>query len=260
MAEPLIYFILGAEGSGRREVIADLAVFGLERTDRPCLLAPEPQVAASREILAGLKAGLPVSGWSLEGTRMTAAVPGDVSHIFLLADGTADPIDQIEAFSLWLPTTPYELGRILTVVHCALVDRQPPLLRWYDGCVHFSDVVLLNRREGLPSKWVSEYQARLNKDSLPCHLELVRKGRVRNPALVLYPEPRRISHVFDEEEHLYRDDDDATDEEAVTPLVDPYFERLVSGRRVRELPDIRNYHNGEGGWPDLCRGNPARPA
>ena len=246
MPEPLIYFILGAEGAGRREVIADLALFGLERTDRPCLLVPEAQVAASEEVMTGLKATFPVVGWILDGTRMRATVPDGATHLFLMSDGMADPIDQIEAFSLWLPTIPFELGRIITVVHCALLDRQPPLIRWYDGCIHFSDVVLLNRREGLSSKWVSDYQSRLQKDSLPCYVELVKKGRVGNPALVLFPEPRRISLIFDEEEHLYRDDDEATDEEAVTPLVDPYFERLVSGRRVRELPDIRNYQKGEG--------------
>lgn len=242
MAEPLIYLILGAAGAGRHEVIADLALFGLERSDRPVLLVPEGQLDESRAIMAGLKAAFPIEGWGMEGNRMRAALPTGVTHLFLLTDGMADPVDQIEAFSLWLPMAPGELGRILTVVDCSLLDRQPPLLRWYDGCIHFSDVVLLSRREGLSSKWVSDYRMRLGKDSLPCLVEMVKKGKVHNPALVLYPEPRRISLIFDEEEHLYRDDDEATDEEAVTPLVDPYFERLVSGRRVRELPDIRNYH------------------
>lgn len=241
MSGPFVYFILGSADSGRHEVLADLVQFGLGPDDQPCVLVPEHDLEASRKVFAGLKAGFPVGGWILGGERLVASAAPEVTHLFILGDGRADPMDQIEGLSNWLPYTPFDLGRIITVVNCRLLGANPPLMRWYDACIHFSDVVLLNRRENLGNKWVSEYRARLEKDSLPCHIELVKKGKVKNPPLVLYPEPRRLSLIFDEEEHLYTDDDDATDEEAVTPMVEPWLERLLSGRRVKELPDINKY-------------------
>lgn len=241
MSEPLVYFVLGSADSGRHEILADLVQFGLDPADQPCVLVPEHELEASRKIFAGLKVGFPVGGWMLEGERLAVAAPPGVSHLFLLGDGRADPMDQVEALSNWLPFTPFDLGRIITVVNCSLLSRTPPLMRWYDACIHFSDVVLLSRRENLDNKWVSEYVEHLEKDSLPCLIELVKKGKVKNPVLVLYPEARRLSLMFDEEEHLYTDDDDATDEEAVTPMVEPWLERLLSGRRVKELPDINKF-------------------
>ncbi len=241
MSDPLVYLLLGSADSGRHEITADLVRFGLESDDQPCVLVPDQDLETSREIFTGLKAAFPVEGWVIEGNRLVASIPPEASHVFVLTDGRADPIDQVEALSNWLPLTSFELGRILTVVNCNLLSQHAPLMRWFDACIHFSDVVLLNRREGPGNKWVSEFQQRLEKDSLPCHVELVKKGKVKNPALILYPEPRRISVIFDDEENLYPDDDDTTDEEAVIPMEDPYFERLLSGRRVKELPDINKF-------------------
>lgn len=241
MPEPLVYLIQGPADSGRHEVLADLVQFGLTPEDQPCVLVPEHDLEASRGIFAGLKVSFPVGGWVLDGESLVAGIPPDITHLFILSDGRADPMDQVEALSKWLPRTPFDLGRIITVVNCGLLSRNAPLMRWYDACIHFSDVVLLNRREDLGNKWVSEYRARLVRDSLPCHVELVKKGKVKNPVMVLYPEPRRMSLIFDDEEHLYPDDDDTTDEEAVIPMEEPWFERLLSGRRVKELPDIQKF-------------------
>jgi hypothetical protein len=247
MSAPLVYLILGAAGSGRREVVEDLALFGLDPEDRPKVFVAERHLGDSEESLGEMGEKLSIASWSMiEGNLQIEAEP-EVTHLFIVSDGLTDPIDLVEALKDWLPFTPFELGRIITVVNCALLDANASLRRWYDACIHFSDVVLLNRREGLSSKWVSAFKARLRQESLPCHVELVKKGRVANPALVLYPEPRRISLVFDDEEHLYPDDDDTSDEEAVIRMVDPYFERLLSGRRVKELPDIRKFlESGQG--------------
>ena len=53
-AKPLLYIILGAAGSGRREVMADLIAGGLGAGDRPAVLissreteAPEPPAAGT---------------------------------------------------------------------------------------------------------------------------------------------------------------------------------------------------------------------
>jgi hypothetical protein len=241
MSAPLVYLILGAAGSGRHEVVEDLAGFGLDPEDRPQVFVAERHLGDSGKSLKKVGEKLLVTSWSMVEGNLQIEVDPETTHLFIVSDGLADPIDLVEALKNWLPITPYELGRIITVVNCGLLEANAPLRRWYDGCIHFSDVVLLNNRDGLSSKWLPAFKTRLHQNSLPCHLELVKKGRVANPALVLYPEPRRISLVFDDEEHLYPDGDDTSDEEAVIQMIDPYFERLLSGRRVKELPDIRKF-------------------
>ena len=222
-------------------MVADLALFGLNPEDRPQLFVAERHLRASVDTLRKVEENLRVAPWSLIEGNLQIDVDPETTHLFILSDGRGDPIDLLEALNNWLPITPFELGRIITVVNCGLLDANAKLKRWYDACIHFSDVVLLNNRVGLSSKWVSGFKARLHQSSFPCHVELVKKGRVANPALVLYPEPRRISLIFDEEENLYADDDDASDEEAVIRMEEPYFERLLSGRRVKELPDINKF-------------------
>lgn len=245
MSAPLVYLILGAAGSGRHDVVEDLALFGLDPEDRPQVFVAERRLGdpgESQREEGEKRGGAP---WSMIAGNLQIEVDPETTHLFIVSDGHADPVDQVEALKDWLPITPFELGRIITVVNCGLLDANSSLRRWYDACIHFSDVVLLNNREGLSNKWVPAFKARLHQNSLPCHVELLKKGRVANPALLLYPEPRRISLVFDDEEHLYPDDDDTSDEEAVTQMIDPYFERLLSGRRVKELPYIKKYLESE---------------
>jgi hypothetical protein len=62
---------------------------------------------------------------------------------------------------------------------------------------------------------------------------------VKNPALILAPEARRVSQVFDEEIELA----DETDEEAeaARPENDRYFAWKPGGFRVMTLPDISKF-------------------
>lgn len=245
MSAPLVYLILGAAGSGRRDLVKDLALFGLDPEGRPQVFVAERSLGAPGEAQRKEGEDSGIASWSMIAGNLRIEVDPETTHLFIVSDGRTDPVDQVEALKNWLPITPFELGRIITVVNCRLLDANASLRRWYDACIHFSDVVLLNKREGLSSKWVPAFIARLHQNGLPCHVELVKKGRVANPALLLYPEPRRISLVFDDEEHLYPDDDDTSDEEAVTRMIDPYFERLLSGRRRKELPDINKFLESE---------------
>ncbi|HRE83796.1 MAG TPA: hypothetical protein PLN52_22315, partial [Opitutaceae bacterium] len=84
------------------------------------------------------------------------------------------------------------------------------------------------------------------------------------PPLVLEPQARRMSHVFDEDadwtvarslapeaEIDFGDEDDELDGEESPEGNDggdsdkeSYFERRQNGHRVIELPDIRNYLGG----------------
>lgn len=246
--KPLIYLVLGAVDSGRREILVDLIEAGLEAEDRAVVILSDDEPANEFE------AKLPsISRWTWRETTIDAELPPDATHVFFVTSGRASQIDQIEAFKVWLSAQDLELARALSVVNCQLAEKHPPLLAWYEACVHFSDVVLLNRREGVDNKWLSGFLGHFNKQYYPCVFETVKAGRVKNPALILVPEARRMTHVFDEEQdwiitnaegEVVDEDDETTDDEELQakPEEDPYFARRIEGgRRVKELPDIRKF-------------------
>jgi len=246
----LVYVILGAAGSGRREVIADLI------DGDPGEGGPTAVLLEEGEAPAGIEERLGKVGqwrWKAEGT-IEAELPEDGSgRVFLVMNGRRNPVDQLEAFKAWFPAQGAELGRIICIVNCALAERNPPLMAWYDACIHFSDVVLLNRREGVSNKWVRDFEARYKDQRYPCVMELVRAGRVRNPALILEPSALRISQAFEDELTWVTVDgdseDDAGENEAdgdeeeveMVPAEDPYFARRPGGRRLKEIPDIARF-------------------
>lgn len=245
--KPLVYLVLGASGSGRREVVADLIASGLAETDRPAVLVSDAEAADPARPGAG--------AWHWTGETIDGRLPEGATPVFFIADGRANPIDQLEAFKAWLEAQGGELARVLCVVNCQLVERHPPLLAWYEACIHFADVVLLNRREGVENKWLSEFQTHFKKQFMPALFEFVKAGTVRNPGLVLDPQARRMSHAFDaEQDWVFTDasgeeidEEEATegDEEVeAAPEVDPYFERRNGGRRLKEIPDIRKFLDG----------------
>jgi len=249
--KPLVYLLLGSPGSGRREVLADLLDGGLDEGDRPAVLlsAAEPPAEAD------LRLGTP-ERWRWEEGRIEAAVPTGADRVFFVAEGRRNPVDQLEAFKLWLPGQGLELGRVICVVDCAFASAHPQLQPWFDACIHFSDVVLLNHRDGVPNKWLSDFQSRYKDQCFPCLFEFVKKGRVHNPRLILEPLALRISHAFDAEpdwvildedgEELEADAEDeggAEGEEEVELVAkeDPYFVRWSSGRREKELPNLEKF-------------------
>lgn len=250
---PLLYLVLGSAGSGRREVVVDLIQAGLGPDDKAAVLLAEHEVANEH---------LPEAGrWSLLGEVAQVDLPAGASHVFLMLDGAANPVEQLEPLSVWLRNAPCELARVLCVVDCALIEKNAELLAWYDACIHFSDVVLLNRREGVANKWMSEFRRRYTNLRYPCLFEMIKSGRVNNPALLLEPEARRTSHVFDFDEWTdislegveigsSDGDDDTDDGEPISlaeldpddmPEVDPYFERKFGGYRVKTIPDIARF-------------------
>lgn len=246
----LVYLILGATGSGRREVLADLITDGIGEGERPAVLLS----GAEAELDADAK--LPgVTRWTwLEDGAISATLPSEATHVFFVVDGRRNPIDQIEAFKPWVDAQGGEVARVICVVNSKLAEQHPALLAWFEACVHFSDVVLLNKREGVENKSVSDFLNHFKKLYYPCHFELLKDGRVKNPALILEPQARRMSHVFDEEpnwvftnaegeeideqEELEEGEDDEIE---AKPEEDPYFERRNGGRRVKEIPDIAKF-------------------
>ncbi|HVU34268.1 MAG TPA: hypothetical protein VHE61_12595 [Opitutaceae bacterium] len=246
--KPLVYLILGAAGSGRREILIDLIEAGLEAADRPAVLMASSDAAVEAD------AKLPnVSRWEWQDNTIVAELPAGATHVFLVTAGRVSPVDQAEAFKSWVEAQGGVLARALCVVDCQLAEKHPPLLVWYEACVHFSDVVLLNHREGVENKWLSEFLGHFKKQYYPCIFETVKAGRVKNPALILEPEARRMTHVFDEEqdwvvtnaEGEQVDEDDEVDENEeleAKPEEDPYFARRSDGgRRLKDVPDINKY-------------------
>lgn len=246
MEKPLVYLILGATGSGRREILANL-ITDLDAAARPAVMLAEGEAADPAD------AKLPaVSRWSYPDEIFNGMLPSDATHVFILADGRKNPVDQIEGFKPWLEAQGGELGRVICVVNCQLAEKHAPLLAWYEACVHFSDVVLLNRREGVENKWVSDFLTHFKKQFYPCLFETVKEGRVKNPALVLDPQARRMSHVFDGEPNWIftnaegeevdeQEEVEDEDEIEAAPEEDPYFARDAAGRRQKKLPDIAKY-------------------
>jgi len=222
---PLVYFILGAAGSGRHDIASELAAVVGEAGGRVRVL----------EVADGVWPDWP------EGVR----------QVFLIADGRANPVDQVESLKPWLESHGAELARVFCVVNCQLAAGTAALLPWFDACVHFSDVVLLNRREGVENRWISDFQKRYAERFYPCLFEFVKKGQVTNPLVVLEPQARRISQYFDESEDLVvegivietdaPDSDDEEGSEDGAPAEDFYLARRAGGRRLHEIPDIAKY-------------------
>lgn len=235
--------VLGASGSGRRQIVSDLIDGGLEATDTPRVLisseeAPDPADAT----LPGLGRFTPLPMCGIDGE-----FPRDASHVFILFDGRKDPVDQIEGFKTFLSDRGQEVGIVITVVNCQLAEKSPKLIAWYEACVHFSDIVLLANRDGVANKWITDFKARFTGRFFPCLFEFVKDGKVKNPALILSPVVRRMSHVFDEDEWVPVDDDEDEedaedgDEVEVKQAVDPYLERRSSGGRYLALPDVNEF-------------------
>jgi hypothetical protein len=248
MPSPLIYLILGAAGSGRREILADLIDGGLGEGDHAAVLLAEAEAPDPAD--AKLTS---VSRWRMTPDEIIEApLPPEATHVFFVVDGRQGPMDQIEAFKLWLDAQGHELARILCIVNCQLAEKNPPLLAWFEACVHFADIVLLSRREGVDNKWLTGFLAHFHDKFYPCLFELVKGGRVKNPRLILEPQARRMSHVFDEEQDWIFtnaegeeiDEQEETDDEdgvEVTPEEDPYLALDASGRRSKRIPDIAKF-------------------
>jgi hypothetical protein len=251
--KPLVYLILGAAGSGRREVLADLIADGLAEGDRSLVLLSDDEIGSEADPKLG-----PARRWVwMDGQIGTPdSVLGDATHVFFVSDGRRDPVDQIEAFKSWVAANNGEVARVICVVNCQLAEKHRELVAWFEGCIHFSDVVLLNRREGVANKWLSDFQNRFKDQFFPCHFEFVKNGRVKNPPLILDPQPRRLSQFFDATDLPFVDGDteidmgtddgdepgevEDDDDGEIIPD-DPYMVRRAGGRRVKELPDVSKF-------------------
>ena len=152
------------------------------------------------------------------------------THVFFVTDGRGNPVDQLEAFKPWMDQSGAEVARVFTVVDCQLAEKHKGLLPWYEACIHFSDVVLLTKREGVANKWMSDFQAIFKDKFYPALFRMVKAGKVKNPPMLLEPEARRMSHLFDEPEWLVDGKDAEADIDNVRALLAPMHHELVAAR------------------------------
>ena len=232
-----LYLILGSAGAHRRAVLADLITEGLMPEDRAAVLLSDAEGpdASGEAVLA--KSGATIARWNWTKPDMEFEVPEGASHLFLVADGRSNPVDQVEALRvLLLMRTDLRLARVLFVADAALLHAKPELEPWYDACAHYADVLLLTRVDGLDQKWIKQLEKRYREQAYPFLFEVVRGDTSKNPAVLLVPEARRVAQVFDEDIPLA----DETDEEIEAAMAenDKYFARTRGGSRVEHIPDI----------------------
>ena len=246
---PSVYFILGTPGSGRREIVRDLVENGLASEDKALVLVAQTEAADAAEEKVAQRPGTEIRRCAWTATALPELQLPEGGTVFFVADSQADPITQIESLKPWLVQHGAELARIVTVVDCQFAAEHAALRHWYEASIHFSDVVILTKRDGVANKWLSDFLRHYHDLCSPSLFIQLKKGGLPNPALVLDPLPRRFSQYFDEEEDLSGIEIETDDEDGVeegeeddgVPKPEAYFERLRSGHRAKPLPDLRDY-------------------
>ncbi|MFP4156799.1 MAG: hypothetical protein ACLFU4_04195 [Opitutales bacterium] len=234
-----VYLIFGIPDSGRREILFDLIEGGLLEKEQVLYFRPGAEPPVDFDARIETLENVVRVDWELAGGKVKhGPITAAPEKIFFLAPGTADPADVAEALKSWIDHNDCELARIITVVHCSFLAKNESSRAWFDACIHFSDVVLLARREGVDAPWLKDFQARQRKTCSPTLVELVARGKAKNPVAVLEPQARRLSLYFDElipiEDDAFEDDEQPED---LKP--DRYIERNESGQRCYPIPDIR---------------------
>lgn len=232
---PPVYLIYGIPGSERRSILYDLIEGGLPQSEQVLYFRPEGEIDSPQDAAIQALENVSVVEWELSGGKVKhGRIAAAADRIIFLAPGISDPAEVAEALKAWIGHNNCELARIITVVHCSFLKEEEKSKGWFDACIHFSDVVLLARRESVDNKWLKSFQTRYRKECFPCHVELVTHGKAKNPAAVLEPEARRMSLYFDElipiEEDEFEDEEQPQDTKP-----DPYIERNEGGQRARPI-------------------------
>lgn len=242
-ARPLVYLVYGLPKSGRRKIIFDLIEGGIPLNEKVLYFQPENTATCSfDEQIVTLK-NIEVLPWKLEKSKIThGKISAAPEKIIFLAPDASDPADCAEALKSWADHNQCQVARLITVVNCSFLIKQPKALAWFEACIHFSDIVLLSRREGVENKWIKDFEDNYKKACYPARFLLVKKDRVTNPPEVLDPQARRRSLYFDELIPLEEDEfDDAEKPDDTKP--DIYIHRLESGQRAKPIPDIKKLLN-----------------
>lgn len=235
---PLI-ILLGASGSGRAVALKELATNAWPEGKKIRVLFEKSEAQEESDC------------WRFQKGEAIIPQPGQEDAAILVTDGKSSPVDQMEAIHRALASSRWQCQRILTLVDCPLALRHHELTEWYQACIHFSDVVILNRRWEVPGQWMSKFLEPYEADFYPClFVNLLKNGTLNNPAAVIEGEPLRLSHIFDEidaVDEMEFDEDNLPDEPFdLVRQPDKYFARDELGRRKISIPDISEILKAEG--------------
>lgn len=231
-----VYLILGCQSSGRRYNVYDL-IKDLATESDPFTLHIEEQEKPNEwdDKLSALN-HVTIEPYKGGVSQITTDQINPQHTNLIIAPGLANPVDQNEALKTLVEQSSCELGRVISVVQCDQLEAHKKLQSWYDACIHFSDVCLINRGADTTNQFVQDVIDRYKEQQFPCLFEQVFKKGIKNPGLILEPQARRISLYFEPEEDAWLDDED--DEDWEGPTEDPYMVRIASGSREKWVPDV----------------------
>lgn len=237
MAEiPKVYLLLGPNDSGRRALLSDF-IDSLE-SDSPVLyFKHKDEVGNEWDSRLENPTQVTTVNWTIDNTKIKHdSITVNPSSIFFVAPSCIDLADVIEGLKGWLSKNDCQLTRIITVIHCQNLSENDWQSNWYDAAIHFSDMVLLNRREGVSEKWIKGMVTEKKKQFHPTRFELVKKNRVNNPIDALDSQAYRTSLFFDD--LISIEEDEFEDLLPEDKKIDCYIERLANGKRQKPISSL----------------------
>lgn len=208
-------------------------------------------------LFSNLKDEIPVESYHFDDQSLSLS--NEEQDALIVWDYRDDVINFMEALTVYLPQSDFELGSISTLVDCQRTQEHSVLRKWLEACIHFSDTVILGNRSDVSNSWLKEFEEHYQKKCFPCHFVLQKKDKLSNPALLFDLQARRMSLVFDElaeaVNHDWRSqvpdgamifdegedgeigvDEDEDDDDEIEE--DPYFVTHVNGKRQLYVPQI----------------------
>ena len=233
---PKVYLILGPNGSGRRAVLADL-VDSLQSESSVLYFEHRDEIINDYDSSLKNMDALSTVLWSVVDSKIKhESISISPSSIFFIAPASIDIADVMEGLKGWLGKNDCQLTRIITVIDCKSLNENNSQNSWYEAAVHFSDMVLLNRREGVSEKWIKNMVTEKKKQFHPTRFELVKKNRVKNPLDILDAQTYRTSLYFDDLIPIEEDEfEELVPEDR---KIDPYIERLENGKRRKPIAQL----------------------
>jgi len=237
MAEsPKVYLILGPNGSGRRALLYDFIHSFESKSSILYFKHSDEEINDYDSSLDSLTEVRTVF-WFVEDLKIKhGPITANPSCIFFIVPANIDLADFIEGIRGWLRKNNCQLTRIMTVINCRSLYENDTHNNWYDAAIHFSDMVLINKREGVSHKWINNMVSEKKKQNHPTRFELVKKNKVNNPNDVLDAQAFRTSLFFDELIPIEEDEFDELLPEDIK--IDKYIERLENGKRSKPVTPL----------------------
>ncbi|MFP4352648.1 MAG: hypothetical protein ACLFRP_07900 [Puniceicoccaceae bacterium] len=240
---PWLTVLLSGPNPGRWKLVLETVRHGLPKEEAVLLHVSPAEVEPARLFFPDDR--FTIGEWTLADGAVLFSEPLTSDRTNVLVYGRPEfPDDLFEGLVDLFRAERCEMGRIVTQVHAGWGSGHEETKAWYDACIHFSDLVLIDNREEVPDAWVREFRERYLKLRYPCHFDLVRKGLPKHPEWFFDSQPRRLSLVFDPDDLSglgpgpVESDEDETDEIPEEPPGDPYLRRNAAGERERKIKPL----------------------